>query len=420
MESHYNVCMIAKKSNTFLTGFLPKIKMYCKRKNYKLNITYPAVSLPKIDNQSFLSFLEKTKQILGTEYRENQLQKQMELIKNAITENRGLLISPTGTGKTTLALGIASHFPDANILYMCHTKVLVSQTAKEFEKYGFSVSQVMEGNKDQSNQIVVATRQSLVNMNLKKYDIIMVDEIHHVSDENCSYGAIIKKLNAPMVFGFTATIRETSKKSQLSIEGLIGSIVGELTMKEAENMRILAKPKIRIIKVPKQFIEARSYSEIYKEAVSESRVFNRVVAKTIQEYIENEKTVLVFVTLLNHARKIQEISENVFGNNIPIIDGKTPTEQREKIKKQLLEKKISAAITTVVWKEGLNIPALDAIINASGGKGDLQIVQMIGRGLRRTKEKTEMDFVDFFDESHSYLIKHFGNRLSLYCQHKWL
>jgi len=77
-------------------------------------------------------------------------------------------------------------------------------------------------------------------------------------------------------------------------------------------------------------------------------------------------------------------------------------------------------VTTVVWREGINIPALDVIVNASGGKDDLQIVQLIGRGLRLMEGKKEMTLVDFFDESSNYLIKHFGNRICLFSEKGWL
>lgn len=420
VESFYNVCMVYS-NGYFLSGFLPRIKKYCRNNEITLEIkdtTYQKEHLP--NKKSFLSFLEKTKKNLGEKFRKNQLDKQIELIESAIKEKRGILVSPTGTGKTTLALGIASYFPHYKILYVVHTKSLASQTTKEFLEYGFDVTTVMEGSKDQSGNIVVATRQSLIKMNLKKYNIIMVDEVHHISDEDDSYGIIIKNANCEMSFGFTATFKETKKQNQLAIEGLLGRVVGELTMEEAQEMQILAKPSIKIVKVPKQFLESRNYSDVYDEAVVYSRTRNRIICRMIKEYIQDNKKILIFVTKVEHGKEIEEMLKWLYGIKIPFIYGATPSEIREVTKHKLIEGRINAAIATVVWKEGINIPSLNIIINASGGKDDLPIMQLIGRGLRLTTGKTKMTLVDFFDESSVYLIKHFGNRISLYCEKGWI
>jgi len=422
VEQIKTITMITRK-RFFLTGLLPRVEKYCNRKGYHLNIIkspeLKKSNLPEPNIKSFHVFTTKVKKLLGKEYRENQLQKQMEIILSAIKAGRGLLVSPTGTGKTTLALGIASCFPKLKLLYMVHTKTLVTQTAKEFKKYGFKVSEVMEGNKDQSEQIIVATRQSLINMELANYDYVMIDEAHHLSDKDGTYAKILKNIDKPK-FGFTATFKETKDKVKLSIEGIIGQVVGELTMEKAQEMNILAKVKIRILKVPKQFIESRKYEDVYNEAIVDSRVFNKLVVKTTYEYFKKDKIVFIFVTRIEHGYNIQKIASSIYNIKIPYVHGGTPTKEREEIKKKLIERKLKFVIATVVWKEGLNIPTLDAIINASGGKDDLPIVQLIGRGLRLLLNKTEMDLVDFFDQSSNYLISHFGNRICLYCEKGWM
>jgi len=420
-EMFYDVCLI-ERNGLLLTGFLPRILKYCSKNGILLNIlnqeNQPAIKKP--NQKSLLSFLEKVKKSLGKEYRENQLLKQSELIKSALIAKRGILVSPTGTGKTTLALGIASAFPSSKILYVVHTKSLVTQTSKEFEKYGFKISRVMEGVKDQSQKIVVATRQSLINMKLEKYDVVMVDEVHRLSSADGTYSKILTQINAAYRFGFTATFEETKKVVKLATEGLIGKVVGELTMEKAQEMEILAKPKIKIIKIPKQFLESSGYANVYDEAVVFSKVRNKIIVKLVRNYNKENKIVFIIVTKVEHGKEICRIAKNLYDFDIPFIHGGTPSEERELCKQLLMTKKLKTVVTTVVWREGINIPALDVIVNASGGKDDLQIVQLIGRGLRLMEGKKEMTLVDFFDESSNYLIKHFGNRICLFSEKGWL
>lgn len=421
VEIPYNASMIST-NGTFLTGFLPRILKYCTKNNILLNILNQEnqPTLPKPNQKSLHTFLKKVQKNLGKEFRENQLLKQKELIEIAIKDKRGVLVSPTGTGKTTLALGIASCFPTCKILYIVHTKSLVTQTMHEFVKYKFNVTDVMEGRKDQSGKIVVATRQSLINMKIENYDVVMVDELHHISKTDSSYGKILSKINSPYRFGFTATFDETKKETKLSIEGLIGKVIGELTMEEAQSMAILAKPRIKIVKIPKQFLESTKYADVYDEAVVFSKSRNKIIAKLVRDFNREDKIVFIIVTKIEHGKEIQKMASSLYGINIPFVHGGTSSEDREVYKKMLITKKLKDVIATVVWREGINIPSIDVIINASGGKDDLQIVQLIGRGLRLSKGKTEMMLVDFFDESHNYLVKHFGNRISLFCDRGWM
>ena len=113
-------------------------------------------------------------------------------------------------------------------------------------------------------------------------------------------------------------------------------------------------------------------------------------------------------------------NQDNFEDQIDTIILKHPNAKRESLKRKLKEKKLVPVISTVVWKEGVNIPTIDVIVNASGGKDDLPIIQLIGRGLRLTLIKKIMTLLDFFDNSNFHLVKHFGNRISLYCEREWL
>jgi superfamily II DNA or RNA helicase len=94
---------------------------------------------------------------------------------------------------------------------------------------------------------------------------------------------------------------------------------------------------------------------------------------------------------------------------------------RAAIKKDLNSGNIDVVIADAVWKEGVDIPTLGAIINASGGKSEINTIQTLGRGLRTVEGiKEDVILVDIFDPSHKYLIEHFGLRLCLYFDEGWM
>jgi superfamily II DNA or RNA helicase len=54
------------------------------------------------------------------------------------------------------------------------------------------------------------------------------------------------------------------------------------------------------------------------------------------------------------------------------------------IKNKLINKEVRCVIATTVWREGIDIPSLDCVINAAGGKSEIMTLQGVGRGLRKT------------------------------------
>ena len=416
----------------FRTGLIPRVQKYLNDRK----ITYKI-----IHDDGEYEHQYNAPHLHGITFRDDQLQ----LIHNALAKKRGVIQAPTGTGKTILQLGIISCFPKCKTLILAHTKALVQQTFEELIKFGFTSVQRIDGNSKTrvpSAKVVVSTMQSFVKVDLRTYsdyfDIVIIDEAHHVSSESGVYAEILSFLLAPLRFGFTATV-PTKLESIYALEGLIGPMIGKQTIQDAADLDILAKPRVKLLKsrynpaweeirhyfdkhkkdrVTKEVIEI--IPGVYTTAIVNNRQRNRLIISTAKEYIDSGKSVLILVTQIEHGDNLVDIAENIFGMDIFFVRGSTESKAREEVKKLLIEKKAKCVIATAVWREGINIPTLDVVINACGGKSEIMTLQAIGRGLRKTKDKEEVIIVDFFDESHNFLVKHFGKRVTLYMENGWL
>ena len=122
---------------------------------------------------------------------------------------------------------------------------------------------------------------------------------------------------------------------------------------------------------------------------------------------------------IDHGGNLMEVAKIMGLKDILFIQGATKGEQRKEVKRALQSKEVKAVIVTVIWREGVNIPSLDCVVNAMGGKSEIATLQAIGRGLRTYKEKKEVEIVDFVD-CHKYLSQHFTMRLSIYLENNWL
>jgi len=250
---------------------------------------------------------------------------------------------------------------------------------------------------------------------------VIVDELHHLSAMDGTYAKILSHVTAPVRLGFTATL-PVKPEAKLAVEGFIGGVIGELSINEAADLDILARPKLRIVKLAESYSisEKRTYQDVYQYGIVMNEARNNLIIKIAKEYIEQYKSVLIMVNQLSHGEWLSHVANQSFDLDIPFVRGSTESFIREEIKRDLQNKRTLSAICSSVWKEGINIPSLDVVINAGGGKSEIAVLQAIGRGLRKTSDKKEVIIVDFFDPSHHYLISHFGHRLCLYCDNGWI
>jgi superfamily II DNA or RNA helicase len=354
---------------------------------------------------------------------------QVELVNEALRIKRGVVKAPTRTGKTIIQYAIVSAYTGANTLFLAHTKDLVNQLADEGERFGFNVARFVGDRKDfdwaEKDQIVVMTRQSCANLIKRKHPIseyfnmIIIDEAHHVTSPDGQYAKILTHIKAPLRYGFTATMPDNAESS-LSLEGYVGPLVGELTIKEAIDKDILVKPKMLIKKAPHSRIPIQTkYSDVYDRGIVNNLNRNKMIAEVAKEYVDNGSSVLILVNKILHGSNVEEQLREI---SVPAyyVQGETETAVRDWVKRNLIAKRIMCVIATTVWKEGINIPSLNVCINAGGGKSEISTLQSVGRSLTKTEGKDHAVIVDLFDPSHHYLISHFGERVILYTDQGWM
>ena len=94
---------------------------------------------------------------------------QFEAFKFALENERGLILSPTASGKSLIAYMLIRHYLnviDNNILIIVPTTSLVEQLYKDFKSYGYDVENNVSRNYhgyeiEDDKRIVISTWQSL-------------------------------------------------------------------------------------------------------------------------------------------------------------------------------------------------------------------------------------------------------------------
>ena len=411
----FDTSFLNKKTGKFPAGFLPRIIS---------NLDRQKIPFELIDNQHNQVNFNKP-HLPGIVFRPDQL----ELLEKVSRLHRGYLKSATGTGKTLLAAGIHSMI-DGRTLFLCHTIDLLVQAFETFRNFGFQAIMLGGGEKNLPNEldsrvIIVSTVQTWIKIAFnspdkysEKFTAIIIDEVHHLSSQDSNYAKILEINLAPVRVGLTAT-DQTSSTSRMVLEAWVGPLIGEFTVEQGIKAGVLSEPQIQWINVPDQqeIYRLTNYRDIYKEAIIDSRIRNRLIIMEAIKETSQGKSVLILVKEVEHAKKLLEMAD-ILGLEINFVWSETNKDERMKLKQALESKEKKCIIASTVWKEGVNIRSLDCVINAAGGKSEIATLQGIGRGLRATTTKNKVIIKDFID-TYKYLDHHTMMRLQVYVENKW-
>lgn len=408
----------------FLTGFLPMVKKYLCKQGVKVKIKGTLERLkqendPKINNITF-----KEEQKLA--------------IKKAIKKQRGVIQFPTATGKTVIAGGIVSCFNVPRVLFLCRQNSILRQTRKKFESYGFKDIGLYGDGEKKFGRITIATAQSLINVDpeeyMSRFDIVIVDEAHEVSGSS-QHQKILERCLAPVRIGLTAT-PYTEKIKKLFMIGHLGPIIARLTMKKAIEKKLLAKPvvELEIVKRSRDIAdECFVYRKVKKDknekieygaehhGIIHNYQRNKLVLLAAQRSVAKNRSVLIMVRRISHGRNLLVLANMMhFIGGIKFVRGDTDSETRELVAKLLHQKKYKCVIASSIWKQGIDIPSLNHIINAFGGVGDIPTIQVSGRGTRTDDGKKEYVLLTDFLDPYRYLAEHTVRRIQIYREQGWM
>jgi len=364
---------------------------------------------------------------------------QQESIDALLRTSRATLLAATGAGKTFIVANVIAKLNLPTIIYT-HTCDLLYQMKEEIEdSLQIKCGQIGAGKID-IQQINVATMQTVIKVLDKKYvmndeydyaddeatditskkkqvldfikkcPVAIVDEVHHASAE--SLQTILKKsVNAFYRYGVTATMRE--KGDDLLIFGVLGRIVHTVKASELIRKGWLVPPTIYFYEVDYDIkMQQGSYQTIYKNCIVNNDYRNGLVVNAATRFCNNGKKVLILVRQINHGDILMK--ELLYqGLNVKFLQSKVDAEVRKDILSDFRSGDLDCLVATTLADEGLDIPILDAVILAGGGKSKIKAFQRVGRALRPFKGKLKAYIIEFMDNA-QHLLNHSKKRLEVY------
>ena len=363
---------------------------------------------------------------------------QIDAITHAVNNQRCLLLSPTGSGKSLIIYTLIRYYQELipnnkKILIIVPTTGLVSQMYNDFGDYSSKDHWNVDDNchtiyagqdKTTEKKIVISTWQSIYKMPEKYFDqfgAIFGDECHLFKSKSLTT-LMTKLIDCPYRVGTTGTLDGTFTH-KLVIEGLFGRVYNVTSTKKLIDKSLLSELEIECINLQYPIKEI----EEIKRAPYQDEIKWIVGHKKRNEFIKNlcckikGNTLLLFNYVDLHGKPLFEmIRESCPDKKVFFIHGGTETEQREFIRKIIDKEKNAILVASYgTCSTGINIKNIHNIIFSSPSKSVVRVLQSIGRGLRRSETKESVKLYDISDNLQhkkyiNHTMKHLDERIKIY------
>jgi len=433
-------------------GLLPDFHKFCKEFHYQYEFKFNKNELfNKITTEKVKEFSEKLLEGVTNEDKEPIALRdyQLEAVTKAIQNKRGVILNPTGSGKSLtiyvlLRILLAQNI-DRKMILVVPSINLVSQMYSDFQEYGWGnldeyCTRMCTGfTPDFDKNILITTWQSISKKSPKfftDYEVLLIDETHNA--KAMEINKIAKQcVNAEYRIGTTGTLPE--EQSELyTIFGYLGRVISTVSYGKLQDMGVLSRIRIvnLLMKYPKAMVD--------KNKLNGGRPYNEEV-KTIEEYegrnkafdyifknVKDKENILILTQHIEHKKSIIEYLEETLDEKYMIadIDGKTDAGEREQIRKRMNTAENFVLVASYgTLSTGVNIKKIHHVVFASSYKAKIKVLQSIGRGLRVHKSKDLLVLWDMVDDltwvkrtgrlGMNHIYKHWLERLKFYTKYKF-
>ena len=329
-------------------------------------------------------------------------------------EDKALLISATGTGKTYASAFAMRDLGFKRVLFLVHRNQIVKQAKKSFERVfgntrtmGIVSGESREFDKD----YIFATIQTMSKEDIycqydKSYfDAIVFDEAHHTSAS--SYKRIMDYFKPKFTLGMTATPdkRDDQFAGKNIYELFNHQIAYEIRLQEALEEDLLCPfHYFGITDIAMHDSEA-TYTNIddFRYLTSDERVTRVMEKARYYGHSGNRVKGLIFCSRVEEAKELSK-KFNERGWRTIALSGANSEKERENAIDRLVmdtevndkgESQLDYILSVDVFSEGVDIVEINQVIMLRPTESPIVFIQQLGRGLRKAKEKEFVVILDF-------------------------
>jgi len=332
-------------------------------------------------------------------------------------EERALLISATGTGKTYASAFAMRELGYKRVLFLVHRGQLARQTKKSYQKvFGKDISMglVGAGYSDYDSDYVFAMVQTLNrDEHLQKYrpdefDCIILDEAHHSSAD--TYQKVMNYFKPKLWLGMTATPdkRDDDVAGRNIYEIFNYQIAYEIRLQQAMEEDILCPfhyfgiSDVSLVD-EKQLKSRKMTGRDFNLLTGDERVRHIVEQAEYYGYSGDRVKGLIFCSRIDESEELSQ-KFNALGYRTIALNGSVSEDERANAFERLAMDEKDATeemqpldyiFSVEILNEGVDIVEVNQVIMLRPTESPIVFIQQLGRGLRKAEGKEYVVILDF-------------------------
>jgi len=351
-------------------------------------------------------------------YQKEASDKAIDFFLDDSKDYNGVIVAPTGTGKSILIADIAYRL-NSDVLVLCPSKEIIEQNYAKMKSYGVECSMYSAsvGKKEISKVTFCSIGSIRGHPELfKHFRFILVDECHLISNrKGTMYFEFLKQMKCK-VLGLSATpfrlesfcqIDRATKKPKLEtakswLQMITGykkpvfkKLIHVIQIEELIKNGYLANVRYFDVKPPGweqvtlfKNTSGSDYSDKSVRYAYDKTQFSAHLANVVRRLIDNRKTGIKRNGILVFTRFVEEAMELALRvDGCAVVSGDTPKKEREEILNRFKSGEIKVVVNSGVLVCGFDYPELDTVVIARPTMSLSLFYQIVGRCIRPHKNK---------------------------------
>lgn len=336
----------------------------------------------------------------------------------------GIILAPTGFGKSHIARCCCVIYPRSRILFVTPGIDTVSSVFNSLKQLIPSDVGEVSGKRNQNDRrVTVASLDSLHKVDMSKYDLILGDECHEYATPKALQH--FARFTEAKMIGFTASYPCRTDGADLIVEAIFGPPLVEIEYKDAEIGGSVVPIEVLVLDIPSipGYNNTRDGDAWYRWAYWRNDVRNRIYAEFLNKQLSNyvsdpDPQILCMVDRVDHlvwARQHLPGYTSVYNTPSDTEDwnGRVATWRRanmwndsepamtprlrETYRLAFEAGTLRKAISTHVWKQGVSFNELSVLARMDGVVSEIDNIQLPGRLSRLHDGKSKGVLIDSRD-----------------------
>ena len=307
---------------------------------------------------------------------------------------RPVIVAPTGSGKTTIAALVTASAVGRGspVLWIAHRRELLFQARDRLEAFGLRCGLILAGKvPDPEAPVQIASIDTLRRRTLPPARVVILDECHRGRASTVKKVLEHYQASGAAILGLTATPQRGDGKG---LKPVFTALVETVTGDELRVSGVLVPIRAFGLDDPDMAGVRTGADGDYDEGES-AGVMAKLTGRVVEQWRKRAagRRTLVFACTVDHSRALRDefLAAGVAADH---VDGETPKDERADKFRRLAAGEIHVLANVGICQEGIDLPALEAIVMARPTKSLTLFLQSVGRGVRCAPGKINCVLLD--------------------------